>query len=214
MILQPIISAGHTRLTLLFAGWGMDHTPFRQYAPQYSDYTVCYDYSSADFDAAAVNSYESVHIVGWSMGVWAAACAASRITIPITGTAINGTPWPIDVERGIPPEIFHGTLRTLSEVTLQKFRRRMCGDAGNLVNFMSKAPERDIESLRSELSSIARLAQHPAPPDFWGTAYVAGRDSIFPAVNQKRAWEQCGTPVREFPSAAHYSEDIFTEVLQ
>lgn len=214
MILQPIIRAGHTRLTLLFAGWGMDHNPFRQYAPTGSDYAVCYDYSTEDFDAAAVNSYESVHIVGWSMGVWAAACAASRITIPTTGTAINGTPHPIDDRLGIPPEIFHGTLRTLSDVTLQKFRRRMCGDTGNLENFMSKAPQRDIESLRAELAAIARHAQHPAPAGFWNTAYVAGRDSIFPAVNQRRAWEQCGTTVKEFPSAAHYSEDIFTEVLQ
>jgi len=213
MILQPIISQGHARLTLLFAGWGMDGRPFGHYVPQGSDFAVCYDYSTPDFDAAMVDRYDSVHIVGWSMGVWAASCAVPLITIPVEGTAVNGTPWPVDGTRGIPPGIFHGTLRMLGDASLQKFRRRMCGDAPNLERFMDKVPERDIESLRTELSAIACRAGCEVSADFWKTAYVAVMDSIFPASNQICAWKQCGVNIIEV-QAAHYSEDIFREVLR
>ena len=32
------------RLTLFFAGWGMDECPFMDYCPENSDLLVCYDY--------------------------------------------------------------------------------------------------------------------------------------------------------------------------
>ena len=38
------------RLTLFFAGWGMDECPFMDYCPENSDLLVCYDYRSLDFD--------------------------------------------------------------------------------------------------------------------------------------------------------------------
>ena len=36
------------RLTLFFAGWGMDECPFMDYCPENSDLLVCYDYRSLD----------------------------------------------------------------------------------------------------------------------------------------------------------------------
>ena len=37
------------RLTLFFAGWGMDECPFMDYCSGNSDLLVCYDYRSLDF---------------------------------------------------------------------------------------------------------------------------------------------------------------------
>ena len=37
------------RLTLFFAGWGMDEHPFEDYHPTGRDLLVCYDYRSLAF---------------------------------------------------------------------------------------------------------------------------------------------------------------------
>ena len=40
------------RLLLFFAGWGMDERPFIQYTPRESDFMICYDYHTLDFDTS------------------------------------------------------------------------------------------------------------------------------------------------------------------
>ena len=92
----------HPRLSLFFAGWGADETPFKMYRPAASDFMVCYDYRTLDFDASGLEEYREINLIGWSMGVWAAVPHS-----PSPGTsgegihmansiAINGTPYPID----------------------------------------------------------------------------------------------------------------------
>lgn len=211
---QFVIRSGAGSITLLFAGWGMDCKPFERYRPQDSDFMVCYDYTDLDFDASLINGYESVRIVGWSLGVWAAGAVADKILPRTFGIAINGTAWPLDEKRGIPPAVFYGTLRGLSPQSLSKFRRRMCGSAELLERFMTVEPARDLEDLRSELAAIADASQtRPGAAGIWNEAYVGKRDLIFPAENQIRAWEQAHVTCR-LSDAAHYSEDIFEEALR
>lgn len=208
-----ITRAGKERLTILFAGWGMDPAPFEAYASEGSDLMICYDYGDMSFDASVLDGYRSAHIAGWSMGVWAADMTSSEIRLPAKYTAINGTPWPLDEKRGIPPAIFYGTLEALSDTSIGKFRRRMCGDADTLRRFTKTLPKRSIESLRAELSAIADAAAGYSPAvGLWNEAYVGNRDLIFPAANQKEAWRQIGCTVKTV-DAAHYSEKIFEEVL-
>ena len=49
-----IIHEHHPRLLLFFAGWGADETPFKMYRPAASDFMVCYDYRTLDFDASGL----------------------------------------------------------------------------------------------------------------------------------------------------------------
>ena len=51
--------------------------------------------------------------------------------------AINGTPFPIDEERGIPPAIYRGTLEGLADASLHKFLRRMCADSKAFREFLA-----------------------------------------------------------------------------
>jgi biotin synthesis protein BioG len=149
---------GAHRLLLFFAGWGMDGAPFAAYRPAGRDFMVCYDYSDASFDASLIAGYDEVDVVGWSMGVWMAARSLSLAGIAVkSAIAINGTMFPVDAERGIAPEIFHGTLDGISDATLMKFRRRMCGGAAGYKSFMETAPQRSLESLRTELDVIGKL---------------------------------------------------------
>jgi biotin synthesis protein BioG len=214
---QYIINNGSRRLLLFFAGWGMDAVPFADYRPTGCDFMVCYDYGDDRFDAALLGAYDEVCVVGWSMGVWMAAhlLTAAGITVG-RAIAINGTMHPVDGERGIAPEIFRGTLDGLSEATLMKFRRRMCGGGAGYKSFMERAPQRDLESLRTELAAIGRMyaeGDGSANAMRWDEAVVGDADAIFPTPAQQRAWSEAGVAVTEV-SAPHYKEEIFRHYLE
>lgn len=123
-----------------------------------ADFMICYDYRSLDFDFTQLQSYRSITVVAWSMGVRMADIVLSGVTdLPITQRiAINGTPYPIDKERGIAPVIFNGTLNGLNEHSLLKFYRRMCGSTKAYQQFLPHAAQRSVDDLKEELAAIAR----------------------------------------------------------
>lgn len=210
-----IIHENHPRLLLFFAGWAADETPFKQYRPMDMDYMVCYDYRTLDFDATAVRGYAEIYVAGWSMGVWAASHVLPTLELNVTGCiALNGTPFPIDERRGIPPAIFQGTLQGLTGASLHKFLRRMCADSTAFRDFLSRTPRRPLEEVRDELACIARLdAGLPAPTLTWTEAVVGSNDRIIPPLNQLNAWHELGTKVTETDDA-HYQEPLFKHYLQ
>lgn len=63
----------------IFAGWGADETPFKDYQPADSDYMLCYDYRTLDFDASLLKGYKKINVIGWSMGVWAASRVMDKL---------------------------------------------------------------------------------------------------------------------------------------
>ncbi|MGE8293232.1 MAG: DUF452 family protein [Sphingobacterium sp.] len=211
---NPIPS--NKKLVLFFAGWGMDEHLFSGYARSGQDLMIAYDYSSLTLDENLLKGYEKIQIFAWSMGVWAASQVLPELRLkhyPIsTCTAINGTPFPIDDNRGIPVQIFRATLNTLSEKTLDKFRLRMCGSREMLNHFLAKVPRRDIASLRKELIAIEEQATVPSATAFqWDEAYIGNDDRIFSSENQQRAWAH--TP-HKCVDMAHYPEKLFKQLLQ
>lgn len=210
-----IIHEHHPRLLLFFAGWGADETPFKRYRPANSDFMVCYDYRTLDFDSSDLNEYKEVNVIGWSMGVWAASQVVPQLSLPLTSSiAINGTPYPIDEHLGIPPAVFRGTLDGLTGASLHKFLRRMCKDGAAFKAFLEITPRRPLEELHDELAEIEKLYNTLLPATFhWGKAIVGSNDRIIPPANQLQAWEALGTPVEQ-TEEAHYQEEIFRRYLQ
>ncbi len=205
----------HPRLLLFFAGWGADETPFKTYRPADSDYMLCYDYRTLDFDASLLTEYTDIRVVGWSMGVWAATRIMARTPLPVSRRiAINGTPFPIDETCGIPPAIFQGTLDGLTDVSLHKFLRRMCADSAAFKAFLQRTPRRPLEELREELAAIAaRYAALPPCEAVWDLGVVGTADRIIPPANQVQAWQKLGVPVCQ-TADAHYQEALFHRYLQ
>lgn len=201
-----------SRLLLFFAGWGMDERPFLEYLPFDRDVMICYDYSSLDFDADLLTPYTDIKVVAWSMGVWAAAATLGNAGAAIgESVAVNGTPNPVDDARGIPRDIFAGTLAGLNEETLRKFRRRMCGSGGAFARFLAKAPRRSLEELRVELEAVGETAPVMPVSTFpWKNIIVGERDRIFDAANQLRAWEGRNVTVVD---GAHYPEELWPRLL-
>lgn len=178
--------------TLFFTGWGMDAAPFRSHFPAGRDCIVCHDYTHLDFDPECARGYDEVHVVAWSMGVWAASCVLPQSGLRHgTAVAVNGTMRPVDDRIGIPRAAFAGTLAGLTPASLAKFHRRMCATAKAHAAFRSAAPKRDFESVRRELAVLAATAAADgAPPVMrWDCAVVGSEDRIFPPDNQLRAWE-------------------------
>lgn len=210
-----IIRNNSKHLLLFFAGWGMDETPFTDMHPADSDWMICYDYRSLEFDESLLKGYSEITLVGWSMGVW----AASRIMelypgLPVSRSiAINGTLHPVNENKGIDPTIFEGTLQGLTEQTLQKFQRRMCGSSAEYKIFQSVVPQRPVEELKEELAAIQKQYLSSDASDFrWQKAVIGRNDRIFTPENQRRAWESNVDEIEE-SEAAHYQHELFQMVL-
>lgn len=199
------------QLLLFFAGWGIDERPFLEYFRPARDVMVCYDYSSLDFDAGMLAPYSGIKVVAWSMGVWAAATVLRNVAASIDEcVAVNGTPYPVDDARGIPHDIFDGTLAGLNKETLRKFHRRMCRSGEAFERFSAKAPLRSLEDVRFELRAIGTAAAIPASRFPWGKIIVGSRDRIFEPKNQLRAWRGNEVVV---VNEAHYPEGLWPQLL-
>lgn len=208
--------AGTSCLTVFFAGWGMDKTPFQAYCFK-QDVLLCYDYSDLNFDTSLLAGYERLRVVAWSMGVWVAAwMMLQHPEWPVRKrVAVNGTLFPVDALRGIPPAVFSGTLSGLSASTLVKFRRRMCGTASAYADFEKLAPRRELESLRDELYQLEGFYRAASKNGFglWDEVYVGTSDLIFPTANQMRAWsEGLVVHLRSF-EGAHYNASLLEQLL-
>ena len=210
-----IVNRQQPRLVLFFAGWGMDETPFLHYCPQQSDLMVCYDYRELSFDDTLLKNYREIHLVAWSMGVWAASKVLSWYQeLPITRSiAINGTPYPVDEERGISPAIFNGTLEGLNAASLLKFQRRMCANGDAFARFQAMAPRRPLEELKEELTVIGTLCTLLPPSDWkWNRAFIGDNDRIFPPQAQQKAWKGICRAI-EHGSEAHYDNELLQRLL-
>ena len=189
------------RLILLFAGWGMDHRPFRDIAVPGYDICVAWDYRSLETPFKEIlNRYEEIAVVAWSFGVPATAKFISdNPHLPITAKiAINGTQHPVDDTYGIPESIFQGTLDSLNEKNLGKFYLRMAGSSDRFKAFAANIPDRDIEELKAELVAV-KTAETPVI--IWDKAIIANTDRIIPSDNQVNAWGKEALEIMQYDGA-------------
>lgn len=209
---QHIASAGgEKRLILFFAGWGMDAGMFAGISRPGYDVVVVYDYTDPDFDMAAVEGYEEIVVVAWSMGVYYADrfIRGYRPSGPVLTKciAVNGTLSPIDDNLGIPPHIYELTSALPDENAVGKFCRRICGGASAMAALMPQAPSRSVRELRDELIAIRRMVEsNPLPASdtsLWDEILISERDLIFPPANMLRAWENAAGRVTVLPGAPH-----------
>ena len=199
------------RLLLFFAGWGSDERLFDRPVADGYDYLLCFDYRSPDFDYALLDGYREIRLLAWSMGVWAAGQTLAGRDYPWQmRLAVGGTPFPIDDCRGIPEAVFRGTLAHFSDAVLVRFRRRICGTAEQVKEFLSHRPYRPVEELREELQALAACACRPSASFVWDKAIIGTRDKIFPPANQREAWRDVEVIERD---VEHYDGGLFDRLL-
>ncbi|MCI5126770.1 MAG: DUF452 family protein [Candidatus Electrothrix sp. AR5] len=237
---------GNQDCLLFMAGWGMCPEPFYEIMPGSVDVLMLYDYRSMAFEdtSSAMESlrgnlqkkapYRKIHLLSWSMGVWAASMlfanktlsapsvtsmSASTITSAI---AIGGTCHPIHDKLGIPEHNFTDMAERLSPGRVEAFQRSMFIDEQEADRFTTsfRKGKRSFEGLQQELLTLATASTaykvQPDVPNIYTSRIVTGRDQIFPARNQVRAWgrKKCRTlslphfPFYHWPSWSAMVEEL------
>jgi len=181
-----------SKLLLFFSGWATDENMFGHWESTEYDVILFYDYRKVIIlENELLSKYSEIHVVAWSMGVWASEIALQNIIGRIsTFTAINGSPFPADDEFGIPKKIFDGTGNLLTERTLQKFYFRICGSKVNFSKFQEHPPQRGVDELKEELRYIRNeLSANKLENIKWDSAILGTKDAIFPLINLERYWK-------------------------
>ncbi|MGR3807816.1 DUF452 family protein [Pasteurella testudinis] len=200
---ELIAGAGNCRLILYFAGWGTSPDLVRRWdIPDDYDLLLCWDYRTLQFEFD-LSRYQQLHLVAWSMGVWAAEqCLPANISLQ-SSVAINGTPGLIDDQFGIPSAVFSGTLHNFDDSTRAKFDRRMCGSREVLRQYQA-GTLRANDEIKAELSAVYQaLATAKAPHIRWQKAIVGSQDRIFPSANQLAYWQRQGCRIEQI-DAPHF----------
>lgn len=211
-----------TDLILYFAGWGTPPELVADWArPANCDVLLCWDYRDLTL-AFDFSPYARVHVLAWSLGVWAADNSLPKTLTLASATAVNGTPQPIDDAFGIPTAIFNGTLDGLqgkfAQRTREKFERRMTGDAARLAAYR-QLPQRDLDDITAELQAVQNtvLQKTSSMPIAWQRAIIGEQDAIFPPDNQNNYWRtlapECRLEHLKAPHAALSEWHDFTDVL-
>ncbi|MCI5150850.1 MAG: DUF452 family protein [Candidatus Electrothrix sp. MAN1_4] len=194
---------GNKDCLLFFAGWGMCPEPFYALPAGSFDVLMVYDYQSLESSKCIAlldnikkkKSYSNIHLLAWSMGVWVAAYlfGAKKLSAPCFTSAIamGGTCTPIHDQFGIPEQNFSNMAKQLSSASVQAFQRSMFADDHEATRFAAafQKGKRSCTAMHHELCTLATAtAAQPSVPDIYTSKIVTGRDRIFPARNQIRAW--------------------------
>lgn len=178
-----VLKESHTRLILIFAGWGADQKIAAGISLPGWDVAVVHDFTDMSFDISFLDKYYTVYLFAWSLGVGAAArlLPADRVTAAF---AINGTIRPVDSEIGIPEAIFEGTMAGLDVRNLKKFRMRMADSRetyAEMKPLLTPEEECDIENLKTQLQQVETFCADNEPnPLPWVRAFIGKNDRIFP----------------------------------
>ena len=104
-------------LIIFFCGWSFDDKPFKYLECSNNDVLVIYDYAELELPENLFDGYKEYYLITWSMGVYIAYLLRNKLPEFSKKIAINGTPFPVDDELGIPQKTFDltptGIIKTL-----------------------------------------------------------------------------------------------------
>lgn len=188
--------SNNKKLIIFFTGWSFDEKPFLFLNKDDFDIVVIYDYNNINFDLD-LNGYEKYYLIAWSMGVFIAALLKDKLPPIEKAIALNGTPFPINNDFGIPNKTFELTLKYAEEGLKGKFYQNVFFDKNQLEKYLKHPIERTIENRVQELHSLKNIIskQNINTQNFYNIAYVAEHDKIIPPKNQIKAWESLNVKI-------------------
>lgn len=203
MRIEYLNKTGSRMVILFFNGWGMDKRA-TAHLKIGCDLVMFSDYRTLDIDdLPALDGYETVYVVAWSMGVWAAAQTLPQMNVsPKLQIAINGTEYPIDNVFGIPEGLYRMTENSLADRGLEKFFRRILASKENMVRFKKNRPRRNLEEQIDELRAIRKASDGVTAISAWNIVYISENDVIFSVENQLNWWD--GKTEIRYLSGGHY----------
>ena len=180
----------HNTLKVVFLGFGQDLTPFSSLNLS-SDTFFVYDYEDDSADFSVIYEYKKYEVIAWSLGVMMSDIFVSKMEKkPWKMTALNGTPFGINSEKGVDAALYKATLDNLSEDNMTRFYRRMCGRGQEFAAFIKVKPSRSLVSFKNELMFLAQKSvAHRVGKIVWDEAFIGLKDAIIAPLNQERGWQ-------------------------
>lgn len=207
---------GSRELIVFFNGWGMDETPFACVPAREHDlYMVCDYRKLAPLEFTPFAGYDRMHLIAWSMGVWAAAqVLAGRESAFDSRVALAGTLCPIDDKLGLAPARYETMAQRFSASVLEEFQASMFDLPDHLARFQAARPDRPLAELGEEMLAFRAAVEQTGPPaDLYTSRIVTSRDRVFPGRNQLRAWGRDNCIATSWPHFPFYLLDDWADLL-
>ena len=182
----------NNKLIVFFAGWSFDFYPFEFLNCQDTDILFIYDYTTIDKpDENLFAKYSQKTLICWSMGVFVAYLLKDEFDDFDHKIAVNGTPYPVDDEFGIPLKPFLLTLRHAKTGLEKKFYQNVFNSETEFETYLKNPVTRTMENRTNELSALYYVIKTQTfdYSKFFDAAIISKYDKIIPTKNQLRFWD-------------------------
>ena len=183
-------------LIVFFCGWSFDYKPFESLDFGENDILVVFDYTNIEAFDIDLSEYQNKQLISWSMGVYVACFLRNYLPDFDLKIAINGTPFPIDNEYGIPQKTFDLTLKYVDTGLKGKFQQNLFKNLSDFELYLENPVQRSIENRANELVSLNSFinGREVSYSKFYDCAMISDADKIIPTRNQIRCWEKLDVP--------------------
>lgn len=177
------------KLIIFFAGWSFDYKPFEFLKCGNFDVLIIYDYN--DLELPQIPEYKEYFLISWSMGVYTSYILKDKLPKYTKKIAINGTPFPVNDEYGIPLKPFILTLRHAKTGLEGKFYQNIFDLKEEYERYTKTPVERPIDNRVSELNSLYSKIKltEISYQNYFDTAIISNNDKIIPTKNQINFWK-------------------------
>lgn len=203
-------------LIIFFCGWSFDAKPFERLECGDFDVIVFYDYKNIELPIE-IPEYDEYYLVTWSMGVYIAYLLRDKLPQFTQKIAINGTPYPIHNEFGIPERTFDLTLKFVDTGLQGKFQRNLFKEEADYNKYLENPVGREIPEQAEELAALKDFISNAdlSYDKFYDRAIISSTDKIVPTRNQLNCWNDRAEIVMldsgHFP---FYSFNSWEEILK
>lgn len=181
--------SNNKKLIIFFCGWSFDNKPFERLSCSDFDVLMFYDYRNHNIPIE-IPQYEEYYLITWSMGVYIAYILREFLPNFKEKIAINGTPYPIDNELGIPVRTFDLTLKYVDTGLQGKFQRNLFKEEADYEKYLLAPVAREIPDQAAELLVLKDYIQNSniSYEKFYDRAIISDVDKIIPTKNQINCW--------------------------
>lgn len=184
-------------LIIFFAGWSFDYKPFEFLDCGELDVLMFYDYNNLDLTnypeiANIKDNYKQTSLIAWSMGVFAAYELRDKLPEFTHKIAVNGTPYPVHNDWGIPLKTFDLTLKHVESGLGGRFYKNIFKTEEEFNRYMHSPVLRTLENRAEELRALDRHIKAITIDyrEFYDIAIISNNDKIIPSKNQENFWSE------------------------
>lgn len=179
----------NNKIIIFFTGWSFDYMPFEFLNCEDFDVLIIYDYN--DLELPQIPEYKEYFLISWSMGVYTSYLLKDKLPKFAKKIAINGTPFPVNDEYGIPLKPFILTLRHAKTGLEGKFYQNIFNSEEEYARYNKTQVERTIENRVSELNNLYSKIKSTeiSYQNYFDTAIISNNDKIIPTKNQMNFWK-------------------------